>query len=322
MKKRPDTLETVHLTLELLRRIPRGRKITAAELHEQLNGAGIVRDLRTIQRQLEMLIQHYEIECDDQSKPYGYRWMQHSKGMALPILSEQESLLLMLAEQYLKNILPANLMKSMDGFFVQARANLDPYGSAKREREWLAKVRVVSATQPLLPPKIKSGVFEAVSNALYSNYWLNIDYTNISGSRLRAKVMPLGLAQQGVALYLVCRYEGFDDDRNLALHRMESAEISTLTFDRPKDFSLQKYDQDGHFGFGDGKLIKLKFQIEKTSGVHLLEMRLSEDQTVKEVGDYYEISATVVESERLDWWLLGFGNRVKNIQRQLIKTKK
>ena len=318
MTKRPDTLETAHLILELLRRIPRGRKITASELHDQLNSAGIVRDLRTIQRQLEMLIQHYEIECDDQSKPYGYRWMPHSKGMALSILSEQESLLLMLSEQHLKNILPANLMKSMDGFFVQARANLDPYGNAQREREWLHKVRVVSTSQPLLPPKIKPGVFEAVSNALYSNYWLNIDYTNVSGKRAKAKVMPLGLAQQGVALYLVCRYEGFDDDRNLALHRMESADVSTLTFNRPKDFSLAKYDLDGHFGFGDGKLIKLVFLIEKASGAHLLEMRLSEDQKVKEVGNDYEISATVVDTAVLDWWLAGFGNRVKKISKRKI----
>ena len=98
MSKRPETLETVLLTLELLRRIPRNRKISAKELHEQIQSAGIDRDIRTIQRQLEMLTQHFDIECDMQSKPYGYRWKNQSKGMALPMLSEQESLLLMLAD--------------------------------------------------------------------------------------------------------------------------------------------------------------------------------------------------------------------------------
>ena len=265
-----------------------------------------------------MLISHFEIECDDQSRPYGYRWKPNSQGMALPILSKQESLLLMLAQEQLKNLLPANLMKSMDGFFVQARANLDPYSNAKNEREWLSKVKVVSESQPLLPPKIKPTIFESVSNALYGNYWLNIDYINVNGKRSRSKVMPLGLAQQGVALYLVCRYDGFGDDRNLALHRMESAQISTLTFSRPKNFSLKQYELDGHFGYGEGKLIRLKFQIEKRSGAHLLEMRLSEDQKVKEIGEYYEISATVADTDRLDWWLLGFGSRVRKVSKCLI----
>ena len=52
MAKRSDTLETVLLAVELLRRIPRGRKITASELHQKLKHAGMERELRTIQRQL------------------------------------------------------------------------------------------------------------------------------------------------------------------------------------------------------------------------------------------------------------------------------
>src|SRR5947208_7690573 len=36
MPKRPDALETLRLALELLRRIPRKRKVTALELHAQL----------------------------------------------------------------------------------------------------------------------------------------------------------------------------------------------------------------------------------------------------------------------------------------------
>lgn len=55
MAKRPDTLETLLLALELLRRIPRKNKITARELQEQLQNAGMDRDLRTIQRMLERL---------------------------------------------------------------------------------------------------------------------------------------------------------------------------------------------------------------------------------------------------------------------------
>jgi len=315
MSNRPDSLETIALTLELMRRIPRGRKVSAAELHKQITSTGIKRDLRTIQRQLEMLSTHFDIECDNRSKPYGYKWKEMSNGLALPILSEQESLLLMLAQQHLKSLLPASLMQSLDGFFVQAGSNLAAPPSAKLAREWLSKVRVVSATQPLLAPAIKPGVFESVSNALYRNQWLKVDYKNAGGKISAAEVMPLGLAHQGPCLYLVCRYQGFDNERSLALHRMQSAEATTLTFERPKDFSLQKYEEDGRFLFGEGKRIRLKFLIDCVAGNHLLESPLSKDQKVRKINDQYEITATVVESAVLDRWLLGFGDAVSRVRR-------
>lgn len=313
MPKRPDTLETVLLALELLRRIPRNKKVSASELHEQLREMGVDRDLRTIQRQLEMLSEHFEIERDDRNKPYGYRWKDRAKGLALPMLSEQESLLLTLAEQHLRNLLPASLMKSMESFFVQARSNLGPQANAKREREWLAKVRVVSTTQRLLPPKVKPEVFEIVSNALYGNQWLKLDYKNANGKRANVDVMPLGLAQQGPRLYLVCRYRDFDNERSLALHRIISAEVSTLTFERPKEFDLRKYDDDGRFGFGEGKKIRLSFCIRKEEGFHLLESPLSLDQQAMEYDDHYEITASVIETATLDRWLCGFGEKAWNM---------
>ena len=175
----------------------------------------------------------------------------------------------------------------MDGFFTQARTNLAPHDnarpSAQRSREWLSKVRVVSTTQPLLPPKIKPGVFDAVSNALYANLWLKVDYKNAAGQQITADVMPLGLAQQGPRLYLVCRFRDYDNERSLALHRIHSATASTLPFDRPPEFDLARYDDDGRFGFGEGKKVRLSFAITKDAGLQLLECPLSADQQVKEV---------------------------------------
>ena len=316
MAKRSDTLETVLLAVELMRRIPRGRKVTAGELHQQLKDAVIERELRTIQRQLEMLSEHFEIERDDRSKPYGYRWLEQAKALAMPNLTPQESLLLQLAEEHLKNLLPPRLMKSMDAFFSQARRNLGSESSARLEREWPGKVRVVATSQPLLPPKIVSGVFEAVSEALYANRWLTLDYQNSAGKRRSITVMPLGLAQQGPRLYLVCRFDGFNNERSLALHRIRKAEASTLTFERPAEFDLQKYDDDGRFGFGEGHRVQLRFRITKDAGLHLTESPLSTDQQYVEAQDgWLEIIATVVDSAMLDWWLRGFGKAVTNIQK-------
>lgn len=311
MKLRTNKMEGVLLALELLKRIPRRTKVTATELKLQLAGLGFDRDLRSIQRQLDVLSQYFDIERDERSKPYGYRWKDQSAGLTLPGLNEKESMLLTLAEQHLHHLLPANLMRSMEGFFLQAKKKLGPEASGKPEREWLRKVRVASTTQQLLPAKIEDGVFETVSNALFANHWLTVDYTNANGARKVAKVMPLGLGQQGARLFLVCRFEGYENERSLALHRMESAVDTGECFTPPADFDFQKFDSDGRFGFGNGKQIRLTFRVSKLHGAYLLETPLSEDQQVTELGNDYEISATVIESSQLVWWLRGFGDQLQ-----------
>lgn len=318
MPRRPDSLETLQLSHELLRRIPKGRTITASELHQQLAEAGFERDMRTIQRQLETLAEYYELDRDESTKPYRYSWKPYAKGLSLPSLSPQESLLLILAEQHLSVLLPTKLMKSMEGFFAQAHSQLESKSTTMRDREWLEKVRVVSTSQPLLPPKVDPAVFDQVSNALYGNQWLEVDYKNAAGKRTTNRVMPLGLAQQGPRMYLVCRFDGYDNERSLALHRIVSARASTLTFERPKDFDFRKYDDDGRFGYGNGQRIRLSFTIEKEAGLHLLESPLSVDQQVEEQEETYEITATVVDSAMLEWWLRGFGDSVTNIQKRKV----
>lgn len=314
MSKRPSNLETVLLAIELLKRIRRDRLVSAPELQKQLEGAGYARDLRTIQRQLEELSQHFDIERRQDSRPYQYIWKPMAQGFSAPGLNEHESLLLALSERHLGNLLPPNLTQSMQGFFEQAQKNLTPHdGPVKKGSQWMKKVRIVSTTQPLLPPKLEPGVFEQVSQALYDDRWLAIDYVNASGKATNADVMPLGLALQGVRMYLVCRFKGHDNERSLALHRIRKASASTLAFKRPQEFDLEKYDDDGRFGFGEGKRIKIKFTITRNSGQHLLESPLSPDQKVREVDAGYEISATVVESRNLVKWLRGFGNVVSNV---------
>lgn len=313
---RKDSLETAFLLLEILKRIPKGRKITAADLQEQLAAKGLARDIRSIQRHLDTLSERFDIERDDRSKPYGYRWKEGAEGIALPSLSPQESLLLKMAHEHLRALLPPKLSKTLAGFFNQAESNLGPGTSAKQERAWLKKVRVVPTSQPLLPPEVKPAVFEAVTEALFENRYLEVVYKNASGQTVEAKVMPLGLAQQGPRLYLVCRFDGYDDERNLALHRFVRVVASTLTFEYPKDFDLAKFDADGHFGYGNGEKVRLSFRIDKEAGLHITESPLSKDQVVVEHQDCYEISATVVDSAMLDWWLRGFGDAVWNIVRR------
>ena len=139
----------LHLQLEILRLIPKTGIITAEQIRQKLSDIGIQRDLRSIQRQMKKLCEQFDIECDERDKPYGYRWKPNAKGIDLPILNEQQSLVLMLAKQYLNGILPASIMSSMEGFFQQAEYNLVYDSHKKSGAEWLDKVAIAPTSQPL-----------------------------------------------------------------------------------------------------------------------------------------------------------------------------
>lgn len=318
--KKPKTLETLKVCLEVLRSLSKTRKITSTEISARVQAAGFDRDERSIQRLLAELTEAFEgIERDESSTPYGYKWQPSAASLVLPGLTPQESLLLMLAKRQMMPLLPPRTVQHMSGFFDQAQHNLRHNAEAMLEKQWLSKVRVVSETQPLLSPNIPDGVLDAVSHALYANLWLSVDYTNQKDERKQALVMPLGLVQQGPRLYLVCQFAGYDNQRLLALHRMQAATLTPTHFDRP-GFDLDAYEADGQLAVANGPRIRLCFELEKVAAKHLMESRLSEDQTVEDLGSHQRFTATVNQTLVLDRWLNSFGGQIRNIQKTEVEA--
>ena len=318
MNKKSSLNESLNLAFEILKRIPRSRYITVKELQVQLGEAGIKRDIRSLQRIMETLSLQFNLERNDKSKPYGYKLRQGNTALSLPAMSAHESLLLSLSQQYLSSLLPGNVMTSMEGFFLEARSNLSAATPHQKEKDWLKKVRVVSETQPLLPPVIDMDVLKTISQGLYDDRLISIEYTNSKDEQKKATVMPLGIAQQGNRLYLVCRFEGYSNERTIAIHRVQHAVLSTFYFERPKDFNLAKYDADGRFGFGEGEKCRISFCIKKSDGYFLKETPLSEEQELMELEEHFQISATVIDSLYLRKWLNSFGDGVWNVTKQAI----
>lgn len=316
MAERKENMEGLVMTLELLKRIPASRWVTIKDLQAELQeqDARFIRSERNYQKMFRKLVNEGLIDEDDSSKPHRFKSNETSKRLTVRNLNAKEALLLTLAEQQLRPLLPAKLMKSMDSFFVEARSQLSEKAPAQLEREWLAKVRTISTTQPLLPPKVDGEVFQQVSDALFGNQWLDLTYKSANGKKEKNyKVMPLGLVQQGPRMYLACRFDGYDDNRSLALHRMLSAKASTLNFERPKDFDLDNLNEDLSFSDGPPKMVRLSFVIDKANGLHIVECPLSADQQVVELDDGYEITATVADTDVLDRWLSSL-KTIKNIR--------
>jgi predicted DNA-binding transcriptional regulator YafY len=315
--------------IEILKRIPRHHKVSATELFEQMQNAGLDVTRRSFQRYMADICAHHDIEEDRSSRPHGYRWLPNAVVLSLPGLNAQEALLLLLAEQHLSPLLPASLKSSMAPFFEQAKRLLSnahiaerPGDKKRQAREWLDKVRVITTTLPVLPPQLAEGVFEAVSETLLHNRMLNIVYRNAKGAIKNKRIKPLGLAQADARLFLVCLFDGYTDTRNLAVHRILSAQDTGMSFERPADFDLKTYDDNGQFAFGNGEKIQLKLWVSEYVGLLMTETPLSEDQIMEPMSEPMPwvsdqprqgslLQATVVQSDLLARWLRGQGDEVR-----------
>jgi predicted DNA-binding transcriptional regulator YafY len=306
--------ETLHRQWQMLRLIPRyPYKITAKQLYEKLHAENYVVTKRTIERDLMTLSESFPIVSDERDKPYGWSWAKDGVVFDLPGLSSTEALTFNLVEQHLKPILPASTLTQLQPYFVTASEKLASMAVHSPAHSWLDKVRVIQPTQTLLPPTIDSEAQRVVSEGLLQDKQLKVAYQKRGDGKTEEYVIhPLGLVERGQMIYLVCTMFSYQDVRILALHRIRYAEMLEESSKRPKGFSLDDYIESGAFGFGGGETIRLKAIFKNPAGDHLHETPLSVDQVLSAQDDsYLKLTATVVNTEQLRWWLLGFGEQVE-----------
>ncbi|MDB5798779.1 MAG: transcriptional factor [Paucimonas sp.] len=303
--------DTLLRQIEMLRMIPRQGKISPQQLYERLVALGYDTTERTVQRDLQSLSAKVPILCDADSKPHGWYWSKSAPVWNLPGLSLPEALAFQLLEKFSADLLPASTAEQLKPYFITAREQIHRELGPASARNWLRKVRCVTPNQPLLPKKATGEVLKALHSALMQECCLQIRYRQ-EDARERL-VHPLGLVQYGQVFYAVVNFDGFTDVRLIAVHRIRQAVLVDKACTPPADFDLDRYIDEGAFGFGElGKSIKLRIRLYEHAGEHLQETRLSEDQEFHDLGDgVAEIKATVQLTRRLRWWLLAFGPQVE-----------
>lgn len=306
--------ETLLRQWQMLRMIPRHPyKITAKTLQEKLESDNFIVSKRTVERDLISLSESFPLLSDQRDKPFGWSWSKDAKVFDVPGLSNSEALTFKLVEQHLKPLLPASTLNQLAPYFATAEQHLSALSGKSTLHSWLDKARVVQPSQTLLAPNVDADSQQAVYEALLQNHQIGIEYLKRGAKKpTRYVVHPLGIVQRGQIIYLVCTMFDFSDIRILAMHRMKSAEMLEEPANRPDDFDLDAYISSGVFGFGGEEAITLEVVFTPPSGDHLYETPLSADQVLTPLDNgCLKVSATVVNTEQLRWWLLGFGEHVE-----------
>lgn len=310
MARQMNAINQAMLYLEVIRRIPRHRFISTIEIQNSLRASGINVQILTLQRYLKQLYEsgNLPLERNDNVRPFSYRMGTDSTPFPFTKLSPQEALMLRLIEANLHYQLPGKLNRAMEPFFDAARQTLsETQGKITHENEWLNKVAVVSNTLPQIPPSIKPRIFEAVSNALFENKKLKITYQNAEGKEKTKTVSPMGLVQQDIRLYLVCRFDGYQDIRHLALHRIRNAELLTEPAQKEFNFDIKTYVKEHHFNYtnSETKMVRLTLVFtNEATALNLTEAPFNRTQKIEKLEDgRYRLTVKIEDSLLLDGWI-------------------
>lgn len=300
---------------EMLKQLPtRPPGITARELTQQLNDSGFPVSKRQIERDLDQLSQSFAIICNDKGKPYGWYWME-GVSVDIPAVSAAEALSLTMVEKVLKPLLPATVLQSIAPRLQQAKLKLENLQRTGLGN-WQDKVAFVPATMHQEVPAIAADALHAVQVALLQSRCLEVQYTPVAAApKTKSYVLhPLALVQRGVISYLVARVEPYQDVLLFAMHRLSSAQVlEAKPAHAPDGFTLAQYLQSGALQFSDGNSFTLEAKINADLAMHLRETPLSEDQTIIAEEQWHTLTATVMDSWQLRWWVLSQGEQIEII---------
>lgn len=300
---------TLPRIMAMLRHVPHHpRKIDTSTLQQRLDSAGYVISQRSIQLDLNELSLFLPL-VSDSARPQGWSWQTDAEQFHLPFLEPQAALAFHLVERYLHTLLPESTLEYLTPWFRTAANVLETSNSGMTQ--WPDKVRLLPRGQRLQSPKIAPEVHRAIYGALLDERQVVVRYQRQAELK-DYLVHPLGIVTRDTVIYLVCTMWDFTDVRQLALHRMQSVTVLDSACRRPEGFTLDGYIDAGAFGYPEGEgAIVLDATFTATAAAHLVESPLSDDQRITPEGDgLVRVSATVLDTKELRWWLLGFGDQV------------
>ena len=221
-----------------------------------------------------------------------------------------------------KELMPPSVVDALQPWFDKAQAKLKQESHAKASR-WSQKIAIRPQGPPLLAAKALRSTVDTVSDALFSDRQIKADYRSAQSPTYRqVHLHPLGLVRTGLVTYLVATFDGFSDPRLLALHRLRGVQLLPQETVTPQGFVLDEYLGQDRLNFGSGKKVQLRLRMSAGAAAHLHDTPLSKDQAIEALQDVppvVQVSATVGESPRLIWWLLGFGKQVEVLEPESVR---
>ena len=313
-----ETSNSLYRQWQILSRLSTGKWMGTRELQETLEREGIEISLRTIQRDLNQISQRFPIESN-KTVPQGWRWRSDEPIHSLPHMTSSQAVTFMMVEEHLKHLLPPSLIEEMNPWFDLARRSLSTQNNV---RQWINRVRIVPANQPLIPPVVERYAQQAIYEGLLQDKQIECVYRARGplGEDRSYILNPLALVQKGSIIYLICTRHDKTEVQTFALHRFKSASVLDTRALHPVNFDIDAYIDSGALGFRvdfdkPTEHVELELIMNEADALYFSESQLSKEQTITQISDdLYKVSASVPFTSQLVWWLRSFGKKIIRIE--------
>jgi len=298
------------LILKILPHDSRGTGYTVKHIQEILaNRFDIFADERTLQRDLQSLLPPaYPIEVNTR-KPHSWKWQKGAHSMDIYTMDPQTALTFRVVDKFLRPLLPQGVLANLEPYLNIAKGvpGHDPDGNLIA---WADNIQVFHRSNFLIPPKVDEQIVATLYQALYEGRRIKAKYQAKGRTEPKEyEVSPHGLIITDNIPCLVATLNEHTTLLQLLFPRFMTAELMDKPATVLEDFSLERYLEQEPLSYPvNEEPIRLKIRLPEQRGWHLKETRLSEDQVYVDLGrDMVEVTATVVDSLQLRFWLNGFG---------------
>ena len=290
----------------VLAKVPMKGKITAQKIQEKLEAEGNRLSLRSVQRILKSLDKYGVVP--DKGKPIGWS-REQGLDLGLTGMDLSTAITLNLVEKHLEQVIPPSLFSNLESHFNGARYYLR-YENKTPRGLWPSKVYIHQKGMPLLPSKLGAETINVIYKAVHEEMCIRLVYRSISSDKEQRVIFhPFGIVVRGERNYLVGKFDGFDDVRQLSFNRIISAESSCFPVIIDEGFSLETYVQEGEMGVKcSSDQLAIKLWVTPVFAQILDETPLCEDQLIEPKGEDYLVRANVNDTDELRHWLLSVCN--------------
>lgn len=288
------------------------RKTTVKIVANYLRSIGIEVTDKTVIRDLDEFERQHVVLRDDRGKPHGWT-LKDGYDLIRKLSSRYDIILpLLLADKYLRDLLPADLVVELSATVQILQCHLRDQDSCYSH--WLGKVATISDGLTRLSPQINGRIRETLTNALLKNEPVRVTYRR-QDNEVRERVLwPKALViRDGVPVIVAQELGGYP--KQYLLYRFESAKaiVSTASVKTMSGFDFERYLNESFKYFINSKPFLLRLRIEPELEKALLERPLSGDQRIQydRRRNFLKLYATVVDSYPLRSWLLSQGDNLE-----------
>ena len=272
---------------------------------------------RTIKRDVDFMKVRLNMPIEFDPRRKGYHYTEAVEQFPAAPVSEAELFALLVAHKAVAQYRGTPFAAPLHAAFQKLTSQMN-----RENPLHLSQLEQALSFHPFAPDDADLQIFEKVSQAIGHRRVLKFEYRKPAAKHGQArKVMPYHLACVDNRWYLVGHDMGRHALRTFALARMQHPMLMAATFERPKDFTIQKYLK-GSFGIFTGEDdFEVVIEFDEWASSLVRERKWHPTQQVQELGGgRVRLTLRLAGLPEIERWALSWGAHATVIRPDVLRT--